>query len=567
MTICTVIKAGRTDEFGRSLAVGQVYTGVQAFVRDLVNSGYATTTDSLVDGGFPANIAPADSMNSVQVGVIQALVSGAWNPPQRLIGDDLGQPAGITQSVTSIGKLAARFGSGQWSVSNGAPTLTQGYTGWDGSGAKTGITSRTGQPDMLKVVPAANTTEGITLGTFATNMLVKSLNGRFGIWVYLEAQPGYQVGGALAGTMEVALTTSGTAYTNGLNVGFNNNQLREGWNFLVFRMRNFAAYQPASGVAEDHPFGMYVTSNGTAADANILASAITAIRIVWANLQGATLYFDSIWTNFDATPQVCLGCDQGANFEEIALPLFDSYGWTGYLAYPYNVADNNGSTVTVQSALDTLPAPGQEAQMRLAYSKGWDIINHSLTHAALGTYSAEASIAWQMEQSRGMWMARDFVRGSEFYASPASSSSRLSEKVIKGLGFKIQRHARRTNTQMTPWGIDNPHHVGAFGWGSNASPTVAVATSGANSSVSGNQQFSKIKRAIDVIVAYGATGHIFWHGITTLGDSGGGEDLTGDNLLLTASAFRLSCAYIRQLEQAGTLRVCKGMSGFYYGTT
>lgn len=495
----------------------------------------------------------------------QALVSGAWNSPDRFTGETLDQPAGITQSVRSIGKLAARFGSGQWTSSSGAPTLTQGYTGWDGSGNKSGLVSRTGQPDMLKVVPAAATTEGITLGTFATNMLVKSLNGKFGLWVYLENQKGYQVGGSIAGTMEVALTTSGTAFTNGLNVGFNVNQLREGWNFLVFRMRNFTAYQPGSGVAEDHPFGLYVTSNGTAADANILANAITAIRINWANMDGATLYFDSIWTDFDAMPQFCLGCDQGANFSEIAQPLFDSYGWKGYLAYPYNVADNNGSTVTVQTALDALPTAGAEAEIAAAYSRGWDIINHSLTHAALGTYSTEAPIAWQMDQSRGMWLARDYVRGSEFYASPASSTSRLSEKVIKSLGFKIQRHARRTNTQVTPWGIDNPHHVGAFGWGSNASPTVAVTTGGVNSSVSGNQQFSKIKRAIDVIVAYGATGHIFWHGITTLGDSGSGEDLTGDNLLITASAFRAACAYIRQLEQAGQCVVTKGMSGFYYG--
>ncbi len=526
---------------------------------------------SCIGGGRVATSAAPQTvaqLTAAQMAAAQALVSGAVNlPTARMVGDDLSQPSSITRAVTKPGKLAARFGSGQWTATTGTPVLTQGYTGWDGSGNKSGITSRTGQPDMLKVVPVLNTSEAITLGTFATNMLIKSLNGRLGLWVYLEAQPGYQVGGTLAGTLEIALTTTGTAYTNGLNIGFNSNAIREGWNFIPFVMRNPQAYVSGSGASEDHPYGYYVTGNGTGADSNILASAVTQIRILWANMNGATMYFDSIWTDFESTPQVVLGCDQGALTEEVALPIFAAYGWTGYVAFPYNTADNNGSTLTVQTDLNTLPFGTQMAQMQRLYAAGWDVINHSMTHAALGSYVTEPPIVYQMEQSRALWLSNDFFRGSEFYASPSSSTSRLSEKVIKGLGYKIQRHSRKMMTTITPFGLDTPSFIGAWGWGSNASMCVANTTSGANSSVNGNQQVSKIKRGIDMVVAYKCgTYQGFWHGITASGDTGSGEDLTGDNLLLTTSAFTLVCAYIRGLEQAGSVEVCKGMSGWYYGS-
>lgn len=566
----TMIENVRSEDGLSVLAKGAVYTVSDSFGRYLCDAQPPRATDT--DGALRRG---SDQLSIAEVATARALVSGSGNlPVARMVGDDMGQPASITRPVSSIGKLACRFGSGQWTATSGAPTLTQGYTGWDGAGNKTGIVSRTGQPDMLKVVPAANTSEAITLGTFATNMLVKSLNGLFGLWVYLEKQPGYSTGNVanLAGTLEVALTTNGTTYTNALNVGFNNNQLREGWNFLVFRMRDPSCYLAGASTAEDHPYGIYANANGTGADSNIVGSPITAIRILWTNMLGSgadagtALYFDSIWTGFSATPQIVLGCDQGPLLEEIAVPMFDQYGWGGYLAFPYNTADSGATTLTVQSDLSALPSTTQLAQMQRLYAKGWDVINHTVTHPNTGQYTAEANTAYQLGQARALWYGNDFSRGAEFYASPGSNTSRLSESVIKGMGFKIQRHARKTNTQVTPWGVDNPQHIGAFGWGSNASPCVAYSQGTANGSLSGNQKFSSIKRAVDVIVAYQATGHCFWHGITSSGDSGGGEDLTGDNLLITASAITKALAYIRSLEQAGTLTVSKGMTGWYYGS-
>lgn len=525
-------------------------------------------SDQRFDYGLPPQLESGvvNLLNALVPGIenVPALVSAAGNPPQRVVGYEREQPAAIARPVTSPGKLAARFGSGMWLTLSGAPTLTQGYTGWDGSGNTTGVTSRTGQPDMLKVVPAANTTEQIELQTFAANMLTKSLGGVIGLWVYVEAQPGYQAGGTPAGTISISMSTNAANYTNGVVAAFNTNQVREGWNFLQFRMRNASAYVQASGVAEDHPYGVAAFASGTGADSNILGTDIAKLKIYWDNMSGATLYFDSMWTAFTSKAQIVLGCDQGPLLEEVAVPIFQNYGWIGYSAFPFNTADTGAATNTVQVNL-TAPSSSADAQRQRLYALGWDCVNHTMTHPSFNATTNEALIAYQMQTAAAWAQATDMPRGSEFYASPASSTSRLSEKVIKNLGFKLQRHVRKSNTSITPYGIDNPQHLGGMGWGSNSAPAFNTCTGGANGSTTGLQTLTKIKRAWDAIEAYGDTAIVWWHGITTTGDGGMGEDLTGDNLLMTSSAFTLAMAYIRQREQAGALTVCKGMSGFYYG--
>jgi hypothetical protein len=472
-----------------------------------------------------------------------------------LVGD-LTQPAGVTRAVTSIGKLACRFGTGQWTATSGSPTLTQGYTGWNGSGAKTGITSRTGQPDMLRVVPAADTNETIRLGTFATNMLTPNLAGKFGLWVYIENLPGYQVGGTLQGTITVSVSTNVATMGNSCAVGYNTNQLREGWNFLTFVMRNFAAYQSGSGVTEYHPFGISANS-GTGVNADILTTAAARLEINWTNLFGATLYFDSMWTAFSSKPQIVWGNDAGANLLELAVPIFDQYGWVGYTAFPYS----SGGTHAVITDLTSNVTPNGVA----LYAKGWDFTNHTANHPSVGALTTEATIEYELGTARAWQYALGFTRGADFYASPQSTSSRLSELVIKNMGIKAQRHARRWNVQVTPFGVDNMGHIGAIDMGHVSSGGVSSIVAGTSGSVSGFQTATKIKRAIDVVVAYGSAFFPFWHGVTTSGDTGSGEDLTGDNLLLTYSAAQSVFAYVRQLELAGTVQVCRGFSGWYYG--
>ncbi|HEV7345766.1 MAG TPA: hypothetical protein VGN60_09080 [Devosia sp.] len=478
---------------------------------------------------------------------------------------------GLLRPVISAGKLVVGFGTGIWLNPSAAP-IAEGHTGYDASGDVTGVVSRTGQPEMLVWEPASDAVLEINLGNVATaasKLRTAALGGNFGLWVHVASQPGYEPSGSLKGSIAITLTTdTGTgSNANALTVSYNINQVREGWNFLKFVQRNPAAYVAGSGETEYHPFGVAAGSFGTGGASDILNSPITGLKIGVSNFGGATLTFDSFVTGISSGAQIVLGCDAGgADLVDDALPLFQSYGWTGYTAVPARIWDGTESRIMPDLTVPSL------SRIQETYAAGWENINHTTNHLPgaitspkMAELTSAGEIAYELEHVKGLYAAKGLARGVEFYASPQSSSSRLTEKVIAGLDFIAQRHARKPNVSVTPWGVDNLHHLGSSDIGSAAAAGVSSVTSGVASSVVGWQVFSKIKRMVDVIEAYGDTWFPFWHGITHLGDSGSGEDLTGDNLLMTYSAFQMTLDYIAEREAAGGLRVRDGFTGWYYG--
>ena len=480
-----------------------------------------------------------------------------------------GQPYGITKAVTNPGKLVARFVSSELTVNNGSPTKAD-HTGYDATGAVTGVPSMTGQPNVVKITPAADATEGVRFTTFATSVVTPQLvGGKIGLWLYVDKAPGYEAGGTPILSIAVVLTTeAGGSTTNALSVTWNANQVKEGWNFLTFVMRNPNAYVAGSGETEYHPYGLFATSLGTGADTDIVNNPLTKIIVQWVNAYDATtpctIYLDSIWTGWETTPQVVLGLDDCQDdVINHVLPIFEQYGWVGYIATPARVwASGSKILANLSGASQYTKLVANGVQLRNA---GWDCVNHSVNHLQNGTLTDAAEIAYEIKGVEPMYRAIGFTKGNEFYASPQSSTSRLAETVIATAGMKLQRHAFKANVSVTPWGVPNPNHLGASGVGSASAIAYTYVTSGASGSVTGFQIYSKIKIMADVIVAYGDTWFPFWHFVTTTGDSGSGEDFTGDNLYMTLSAFTKMCAYFRELELAGNLRVCRGMTGFYYG--
>lgn len=498
------------------------------------------------------------NLTASQVQAVQALLDDREN---HKVGYENEQPAGITAPVNAGWNMICTFESGLWSATSGTPTLTQGHTGWNGSGAKTGVTSRTGQASMLKVVPAANTLESIQLSNLVTNLKTQAWDGRFALWVYIENLPGYATDTAQPPVLTCEISSTGSV-TNGGIVAWNSNQLKEGWNLLKFVARDPAAYTPASGVSEDHPGGVSCTIYGTGADWPLFGTNVGKLKFYWTNMLGATLYFDSMWTGFADTPQVVLGNDGGTNLLTYGLSKLNACGFVGYAALSFNVVDGGTANSTVQPTMMTTV----RADAVTLYNAGWDIINHTVTHPNLGDMTSEAMMVYQTEAARAWWLAQGLVRGCEFYASPKSNSSKLSDLVLKQSGFVLQRHARHWNTSVTPWGIDQPDQVGSIDIGSVSGVGLNRVTGGVSAQVAGSQKYSLIKGQVDVAVAYGDTVFLFWHGITTSGDTGSGEDLTGDSLLLTKSAFDKTLDYLKALEAAGSLTVCKGITGFWYGS-
>ena len=479
----------------------------------------------------------------------------------RMLND---QPYGITRAVRNPGKLVARFIASEVTINNGSPVLAD-HTGYDAAGDITGIVSITGQPNLLKVTPAADTTEGIRFTNFGTSVVNAALAGKFGMYVYIENLPRYGPGLTPTTTLKAIFTTkAGGSTTNGIDITFTSNQIHEGWNFISFIQREPLAYQTGGGAIEYHPYGVSCVKYGSGIDGDIVNNPITKIIIQWNNASGATLYFDSIITGWLTDAQVVLGVDAlESDVIDYVLPVFQQYGWRGYVAVPARVWTSGSKIVSSLSSSDGYADLTSRAEALNA--AGWDMINHTVNHQSNGVLTSASEIAYEVKGVQPIYSAAGLTRGNEFYASPNSSTSRLAEKVIAGCGIKLQRHAIKANVDITPWGVPNINHIGSSGAGSNSGNGYNYVTDGANTGVTGLQKNSKLRILTDVMIAYGATWFPFWHYVTTIGDSGSGEDLTGDNLYMTKSAFELWMAYIREKEVAGELRVCQGVTGFYYG--
>lgn len=508
-------------------------------------TGMALTAAGAAGEFIEVQLFQAGALRPAHVRAVQALIDDRLG---RTVGYDNEQPADITRAVLRPGKLVCEFLNGQWAASISAPALTQGYTGWNGAGVKTGVTSRTGRKGMLRAVANAAATQGIDIQVPATNLLNKALAGLVGVWVYLE---GY-TGGSL--TMEVS--TSGS-FSNDLLVSWNGNALKEGWNFVVGRMRNPLAYIAGNNVTEYNPVGVAITSQGTGANSNIVANNIASLRFYWNSaMNGTTLYFDSVWTDFQFMPQLVLSNDAGVGLMEYAVPVMDSYGWLATMFFPFQV----GGTPTDLNA--NVSATG-----KALYARGWDFGNHTMTHPSVGAFASEADIEFELANARAWQQGLAMPRGQEFYAAPNGSTSLLAQRVIRQMGIKAQRtgHGKWCGF-VTPWGVDSLDNVGSYDMASPTAACLNSVTNNVTTSILGGRRFSILSAMLDTAIDYMASAHLFWHGITVTGDDGTGESVTGDSLLLVRSAAEMFFAHARQKELANTLAVPKGYTGWYYGS-
>lgn len=486
-----------------------------------------------------------------------------------------GQPIGITRPVRNTGKLVCRFKSTEWTP-YGAASLAD-VTGYDANGNVTGVVSRTGHPTLMKVTPGDDSNEGANCTTPASTVVNASLNGLFGLWVYVETQPGYQAGGTtIYGSLAVEVSTDG-GFTNHLTVNFAPNCIKEGWNFLVFRMRNFQAYVTGSGVTETHPHGVLATSNGTGAGANILANPINKLRVIYngTGITGTNFYLDSLWTGFDVQAQMVMGFDAvDDNLITYGLPLFQQYGWKSY--FTINGAYWDGVTSRILADYSTIASGAALTRYNTLKAAGWDAINHGLQHLpgsagspTMAQLTDAAEIAYEVMANYGIMRSLGLTKGSEFYAAPQNSSSRLTEKVIAGCGFKAQRAARGKYNFVTPWGLPNPNFIGALELGGTGEAVYTATTGNVTADESfgagGIGNLQRAYNAIDLTIDYGATLFTYTHGLQTTGDDGTGNlapTVASDCMESLHSKF---CARVKAKEDAGLIRVRDGFTGFYYG--
>lgn len=513
----------------------------------LLQSG---TGDNVVAGYIPSNSIPKHTTTDKMV------VKLPDDIPTR---DQLtvlpsGQPIGLTRPVTKMGKKVFGFASTDgWvkSISGfGAEgtdyVTTEDYTGVDvTTGMITGFASRTGATKLRKIQCLTTALIQIKKQSFSV-----PINGKLGLWVYVEC-----AAGVTNPSMSLLISSVNGSTLN--EYSFNNNVLKpNAWNFIsVVRSAN-----PTSNTdKEAHPFGLTETiGDYTACQWVTQDMATLCVRI--QGVVGTTYYLDSVWTAWEAMPQFVLGADYtGADTNNYVLPKFKQHGWKGYIAQPYRI--QSGGWLDV-SDWNVMPASTKTA-LDACYAAGWDIINHSVNHQAIGTYTDPTQIRFEINASRAWLSTYGYNRGQEFYASPMGSSSIFSRKVIADCGIKMQRHGTHDANIVTSFGIDDLTHVGHVDIGGN---TWIYNSADPTHYPYAHPHIENLRAWVDMIIKYQATGMPFWHGVKVLGDPGDGSGNSADSVMMFKSTFDLFMDYIAEKEAAGLCRVTDGMTGFYYGS-
>jgi hypothetical protein len=434
--------------------------------------------------------------------------------------------------ITNNGIRLVDFTGTKWKPDpwNPAPRLSRNFK-------STSLPARTPVTGMLRWGPIKAPYETIQLNSSdLPGGAPLILNGRFGLWMYCANQRGYGPGQEAASALSIVLTTAADrSFNNALYISFDSNQIREGWNFLKF-------VENSTG----HPLGIYRESWGDGSDADIINHPVTAIQLFCSAPDvGATWYFDSLWTGFATKAQIVIGCDDvNDSLLDYCIPLFNQVGWTGYIATPYRVWESGSYKVSQWVNNPYITRALMEAP-------DWEIINHTVNHLRVGDLTSTTDIKYELN-AQTTWLRSQGVpeKGLKFYASPQSSSSRLSEKTIKGLGGVAQRHSRKRNTSLTQFGIDNPQHIGSY----------------ALDDLYEAQSFAKIKEVLDTAIAYEDTLNLFWHNIIDdSNDPQDGVSTTGNWFSVWKSTWDQTMDYVRTLELAGKLTIAKGMTGFLQG--
>lgn len=420
---------------------------------------------------------------------------------------------------------------------------------------------------MMTITPGDDSNEGCAVTSAGSALTHESnLNGVFGLLCYLENNPGYDTGGGSV-SIAVALDTVGSGITsNYLDVNFNPNLVKEGWNFLVFKMRDFNAYVVGNNVTEYHPYGTYPVAQGSGAAANIIADPIVALRIIINGAgvvaAGTKLYLDSMWTGFETLPQVIIGFD-AANQGHVdhALPKFQQYGWVGYCTENANYWDGAEDRVWTDYS-------GSSYYANQLYGAGWEVVNHGLQHLPgdavspkMGDLTLPGEITYEVWTMHAIMRQHGWIRGSEFYISPRSSTSRLTEKVIKNLGFKFQRHANNHN-HLTPWGFPNPGQMAGYAIGKASTAAYNYTLNNAVTAVTGLHTTEKLTNFIAMLKAYGGVYNLYTHEIEESGALGSAPSSSTAIILAT---FNWLMEALAAEDDAGTLRVRDGFTGLWYG--
>lgn len=429
-------------------------------------------------------------------------------------------------------------------------STVSGYNGIAAGDSVEGVAqgSKTGSTAMVKLV--CNGTQAGAANYFITSAssLAKTTGDeKFGLWVYLSTdlttnstwvQPTFAI------NVSTANTFNGDAadYT----FSYNGNQMRPGWNFLVFKCD-----------ATSHPYGISKSGVGTA---KFATTGLNRFRIfvTVAATKTLTLYFDTLWTDFATKPAVVLGFDTNgdSNLLNYTYPALAAYGMKGYIACIGNGGVDDNTNNRLQDYNNYVNNSSQLISLDTVYAAGWDIINHTLNHTNTsngGTVRTQlltdAQLQYQVKAQTAWQLGHGYDKGKEFYAAPQGAWDAITINRLQTWGYKLLRMGQQgMNRTRTVFGYDNP---GNMGWYALETPHT------------GSANYDQWIIHLQTLIDYGADILAVAH--HTIADVGTvtGSSVTGNSTQVYSTSLRMLCAWLKAKDDAGEITVMT-LSDLYY---
>ena len=231
-------------------------------------------------------------------------------------------------------------------------------------------------------------------------------------------------------------------------------------------------------------------------------------------------WLEGVYVGGKDKPKLTIGFDIQTNGLDLAKTIMDKYGLVGYAAVPTgNGVPANPSYVWLAPDVGRLQA---------LYASGWDIIQHSVSHNSMGAYADEAMLIAEIETTRAQIISIGCPAGADLFATPNGSYSNRLVSLASKAKILWMRHVINA-PMLIPRGL-----------GGMANPLIQGAASFANEA-----NAVKTLAYVDLMIQYGASGHIYSHAILV-----GGSGINTDSVV-----FEAICAGIKARVDAGLIEV------------
>lgn len=487
------------------------YTGYRA----LVGSG-AQFTEVFSSGGSWQPV----SITATEVAATRSLVSGVGrlpSIPSPVIGNvSDAYTGGATPWVRLYGPNEFRTtwaGSAEW-------TTVPSYVTAASPAGGPALFRREGA-SMLLNFAAASQTYGSYRNTAAGLAATTFKNKPIALLVYVHR---------MQATMVVRFRI-GTDTGNWIYYTFQSaaNMLVEGWNTLICHTTEAVGVNAAPNGQLSFQTGASIQDawyvGAGSFDPNTNGATINYVAVEFLNYGGAVgdsrsyAWIEGIYTGGKDKPRVTIGFDIQGSGLDLAKTTMDKYGLLGYAAVPTGNAVSANPTYLWTST--------DVARMQALYAAGWPIIQHSVSHNSLGTYSDDGMLMSEFEACREQLIAIGCPAGADLMATPNGSWSNRLVAIAAKAGIRWMRHV--TNAPM----------LISRGLIGTANPLIQGAMTLANLS-----DTVKFTAFLDLLELYGCSGHFYTHGIIN-----GASDALNTNV----AVFDAMCAILAARRDAGRL--------------